>query len=739
MNPLSRTTMACDTLSVSSELEAQQIATTLYNMLFVTPPKRCATMCLNGDRKYSDAPKNHRFSIEDLRDHLRGDEQRGGRTWATTLADKNGMALAGVRDYDSGGKEVLVDALASAAKNNVTAFAIHMPGSGIDADHDGGHVWVFYSKPVPAKDIRSQLCNFTPGKGEIYPSGNAVRLPLGFHRRKGTRGTLILQDSREFYLDQPHQFVSGLRAILALRLNAAPPEATTSISVSGGSFGDAYDVQAWQGRSKANGELLMASGRYKYLFSKYEQLAKLSCGERVVLPREGGLDDSGSVQVAVLVWNLIRAKREGRALGDGAPPESEIRDIALYWKDMLRDNRSDEHYRAHVDYEITKYRPTTYRPESTLSIATTLAARPTAFSTPKTRGRGRPIGSQGTQRLARLDILCDLLIEGTDVQRIDLARATSVSTRQIGNDLHTLQSTGRVELKRTRYGYHVVRVEEKISSIQNGNYVAFDPLQCDPSCLGETPRAVCSSDVEIVIDETDANDAQSNVGSLSNDASCEPIEQFVVRDNSQDSNPPASVSPVVATSQSSPLVLSQAVVIAIDAIPERYKTTNRKTGEIRSGVITKSRVRALVRELGGNWSNAAIDRALLVERKRRSWNNSIFAKEHAAAVKATTSQVRKRARTTAQIYAQYAKKQHPKSEYSRIIAGIWATEENRRDTLNEAESNYLINFSIDAPDAQYTSKDMESNNLFRRSVRELAHMASVQFEQRTSQISKFPT
>lgn len=368
------------------EQEARQLASTLYHLLFVAPPKRAATMTQSGADKYRDV-KRHVLSIEDMRDHL-----AARRTWATTLANKDGMTRTGCRDYDSDGKQILLDALASAASNGITAFAISMPATSDDettkATNDGGHVWTLYKRPAPAKDVKAQLTTLPVGAGEIYPSGNVIRLPFGYHRRKDTRGILLLQDGREFNLDQPGLLVAGLRAVLALSLNSAPPEAKASERTSGSAFGESYSPEAWEGVTKAYGALLMNSGRYKFFFREFEQLAKLARGERVVLYKDGAPDDSGSAQVAALVWNLINAHRKGAPKGDGAPPEAEIKAVALHWKDALRDNRSDEHYRAQIDYEINRYRPATYRPEATTSIAGAPAAQPNALPAPETRRAG---------------------------------------------------------------------------------------------------------------------------------------------------------------------------------------------------------------------------------------------------------------------------------------------------------------------------------------------------------------
>ena len=89
-----------------------------------------------------------------------------------------------------------------------------------------------------------------------------------------------------------------------------------------------------------DGAALMNSPRYRALFRCRPQLAQLAAGERVTLPTKYGPRDSGSEQVAVLVSNLLTTGRSGpdkkMIAGLGAPPEDEVRAIALFWRERLR-------------------------------------------------------------------------------------------------------------------------------------------------------------------------------------------------------------------------------------------------------------------------------------------------------------------------------------------------------------------------------------------------------------------
>lgn len=327
----------------------------LYRALFAVSPPRASLMTNHGQPKYRDAPKGHTFSPADIADHLDG-ARTGGSLRAT-----NDTARVGCRDYDAGGAAVVEQALHAAQQAGIVAFGIVVEGT--DNEHTGGHVWAFHQADAPAADIRAQLGTLPGAKGEVYPSGNAIRLPGGYHRTTRTFGTLLLQDGRCFDLNDAAQRTAGLRAMLALPRNAAPPSAPVGARGStGGAFGVSRS-EDWQ--HLPDGARLMASPRYRAIFAARRQLATLQRGERVTLYRDGAPDDTGSAQVAALVFNLITSQRKGEKPGVGAPPEAEIRAVALHWKKALRDNRSDAHYRAQIDYEIARYRPATYAPEAT--------------------------------------------------------------------------------------------------------------------------------------------------------------------------------------------------------------------------------------------------------------------------------------------------------------------------------------------------------------------------------------
>lgn len=214
-------------------------------------------------------------------------------------------------------------------------------------------------------------------------------------------------------------------------------------------------------------------------------------------------------------------------------------------------------------------------------------------------------------------MLCSLLIVNTTVTCGDLARATRVSTRQISDDLKTLQAAGRVELKRARYGYSVVRSEGKIPADQIGNYAPFDASTSHAICLGETPRGGLASGAAVA---ADGQASTSSDKSLSASDSAQPVVPVEASDESQGSTPPGSVSPLAEPT------LEQAIRAARLAIPTIYEWVDKDTGEFKPGRVTTGRVQAVVAQMcGARWTKAVIARAIAAERKQQS----LFAQETA--------------------------------------------------------------------------------------------------------------
>ena len=403
-------------------------------------PRRIALM--NGPgatRKYSDAPARHILNQDDLTDHL-----HGRRTWAATLLDKDRMARAGCRDYDGDddqGEILGLLALDRAKAVGLSAAAIILGGR--------AHVWAFYAKPAPAADIAAQLKAVLPaGAGEIYPSGNNIRLPFGLHRIKGTRGVLVLQDGRRFTLDDPTEREAGLRTLLSLARNAVPPVALAAGRVQSEDSNStiAVDMTRYDGCSEAHGALLWASKRLQVIIAASNHLQAIARGDRVTVPRDGVPDDSDSAQLAALVYGLIRAHRKGAKPGVEALPEKEIRSIALFLRSQLRPDVTPTKYRWQIEYEIDRYRPEHYAPAPTTHLPGTPSPAPAHLPPSLTKRAGRPVGAL----LHRLERCAELLPEDTVFTRATLADALTTTVKSVGRYLTTLRTDYGLVTKRCR-------------------------------------------------------------------------------------------------------------------------------------------------------------------------------------------------------------------------------------------------------------------------------------------------
>ena len=84
--------------------------------------------------------------------------------------------------------------LEAAQARGVTAFSIAVKGAG---DHDGSHTWILFAKrvkPEAAAYLARQIAaDAGYADAEIWPKGNAIRLPFGVDTHSQKRGKLLLQ------------------------------------------------------------------------------------------------------------------------------------------------------------------------------------------------------------------------------------------------------------------------------------------------------------------------------------------------------------------------------------------------------------------------------------------------------------------------------------------------------------------------------------------------------------------
>lgn len=123
------------------------------------------------------------LSLSRLADHL-----QGRYTLGTYVLDSSGCCGFAVFDADS------ADGL-----DRLVALAGELAAAGIasvmEASRRGGHLWVFFERPVPGRLVRCWLLPYAQAYGlELYPKqdalppgglGSLVRLPLGVHRQVG--------------------------------------------------------------------------------------------------------------------------------------------------------------------------------------------------------------------------------------------------------------------------------------------------------------------------------------------------------------------------------------------------------------------------------------------------------------------------------------------------------------------------------------------------------------------------
>ena len=529
----------------------------LWALLYGTwgSPRRASRMTSRRehDRKYSDI-EAYSFNVNHLAAHL-----AGIATYAATLGAAS-TARAGCKGYDSADEAELCAALDQAQQKGITAAAILMPGRA--GEHAGGHIWVFYDRPYAESDIRAQLRTIRrSGKGEDYPSGNPIRLPFGYHQIKKTRGMLLLQDKRRFNLDT--QLDAAIDALLALPRNGKPePAPAGDTRISGTSWGDAYKPNEWD--NLPDGGPLWHSAYVAAVASRAgrEPLAALLRGERaVIVKKDDTIDDSDSAQIAALCYNLM----------SGNVCEAHIRAIALYLKDTIRPGRALEHFKAHVDAELVRYRPAHYKPQPILrpGIVQQAAPIPTPQHKhePKSRARKdrpqRVTGPAGYLAWLRTQI---------DPQTDNVMLSQAQCAERIGCCVRTIK----------RYEKALgAQIERRIFAQRQAGCLFI----LAPDVVTTLPADVVIADA--VIAQQNAENAQSAIAQEEHTAP--PVTQ-----------PPAA-----------PHSLAETVRLAFDLVH-----VNRDTGERRR--ITRKRLHLALTELLPSLPPAAtLDRAIADERQRR--------------------------------------------------------------------------------------------------------------------------
>jgi len=124
---------------------------------------------------------------QDLIDHI-----AGRRTLGTYVINEQGRCAFAVLDADQeNGLSVLQTVAGEIAPSGAV---LHLERS-----RRGGHGWIFFREPAPAEQVRAWLAPIAQAHHlELYPKqpagkgvGSLIRLPLGIHRRSGTRYPFI--------------------------------------------------------------------------------------------------------------------------------------------------------------------------------------------------------------------------------------------------------------------------------------------------------------------------------------------------------------------------------------------------------------------------------------------------------------------------------------------------------------------------------------------------------------------
>ncbi len=126
----------------------------------------------------------------DLYDHL-----IGVRTYGTYVMDASGKCRFAVIDADT------EDGLARLwlIHDQLATLGIV---SYVECSRRGGHLWIFFTRPVAASQVRAWLLPYCPADMEFYPKqdegkgyGSLIRLPLGIHRKSGKRYHFVARNA----------------------------------------------------------------------------------------------------------------------------------------------------------------------------------------------------------------------------------------------------------------------------------------------------------------------------------------------------------------------------------------------------------------------------------------------------------------------------------------------------------------------------------------------------------------
>lgn len=155
----------------------------------------------------------------------------GRSTYAAIIIGADELVSAACIELDTDALGGARRVLETASGMHITAFSIAVKGAG---DHDGSHTWILFHdrvQPDRAAHLARQIATDAGyADAEIWPKGNAIRLPFGIHTHTQQRGRLVLQTGETYDLNDSDQLSMGAAATAALPKNAAPPNIVDSIN-----------------------------------------------------------------------------------------------------------------------------------------------------------------------------------------------------------------------------------------------------------------------------------------------------------------------------------------------------------------------------------------------------------------------------------------------------------------------------------------------------------------------------
>jgi hypothetical protein len=353
---------------VDAPLLIAQAAVALYEDFPGGPPDRSCKMRKRPDGpKYVDekfwrswnphAPRDERIAFRNRQIRRAVDRivkgLLGVETYAMTI-QQSGTARAGIIDYDEGGiDEARLLIRLAEERGDAAVFAIVID--------DRWHAVFLFDDRYAVDAVRNFLdgYRFTHLKHDVFPSGNAVRLPFQKHQIKNRRGILLLPGGREIDLDTEAGLSTGLREYLTLRARPIPIDDATPqpVSLDRENRTPAPEKRAARTPRRpapekkpapappaspadaAVGKRIWQSARMRKLAAASPIFGAVYRGETATI--DG--DDTRSIQVAVIVRSMTMANF----------PENEIRSVMAYCYPMLRPGYA--RWREDVERMIAKY------------------------------------------------------------------------------------------------------------------------------------------------------------------------------------------------------------------------------------------------------------------------------------------------------------------------------------------------------------------------------------------------